>query len=91
LINHKKGGRLGDNLVELGAIDRRKFEGFLQRLPQEPASIADTDIAEADPFSLPLKLIYTGRIETIDQFVEAIKLPHHLATVLTRTFLPAAC
>lgn len=81
------GGRLGDNLIELGVIDRAKLENFLRRLPPEPATIADTGIPEADLLDLLLKLIYIARIETIDQFVDAIKLPHHLVADLTRSLV----
>src|ERR1700674_3464379 len=73
-----QGGRLGDNLIELGFAKRTDIERFLTRLPQEPASVEATDIPEADLLNLLLKLIYTARIETIDQFVEAIKLPQYL-------------
>ena len=82
-----QGGRLGDNLVELGALDRAKLEGFLQRLPPEPASIAETGIPEADLLNLLVKLIYTSGMETPDQFVEAIRLPQHIVTALTRNLV----
>ena len=35
----EKGGRLGDNLVALGAITREKLDSFLHRIPREPADI----------------------------------------------------
>jgi hypothetical protein len=82
-----QGGRLGDNLVELGFIDRAKLERFLKRLPAEPATIAETGIPEIDLLNLLLKVIYTARIATIDEFVEAIKLPYHLVTALTQNLV----
>ncbi len=82
-----QGGRLGDNLVELGFVDRRDIDRFLTRLPREPATIAETGIPEASLLDLLLKLIYTARLTTAEQFVEAIRLPQHLVSDLTHTLL----
>ena len=68
-------GRLGDNLVAIGAIDQKVLDGFIHRIPPEPNSIAATGIDGAVLVALLMKLIYTGRLETIGQFVDAIKLP----------------
>ncbi|MGA2167224.1 MAG: hypothetical protein ABSG62_03365 [Terracidiphilus sp.] len=70
------GGRLGDNLVAIGAVDERVLDAFIHRIPAEPADIAATGIDEADLLSLLMKLIYTGRLETNRQFIDAIKLPY---------------
>ena len=70
------GGRLGENLVVIGAIEKQALEDFIHRIPAEPASIADTGIDEAELLSLLMKLIYTGRLESMRQFVDAIKLPY---------------
>jgi hypothetical protein len=76
------GGRLGDNLVALGATDQRKLEAFLKRIPAEPADILATGIDEVDLLSLLMKLIYVGRLGTIRDFIEAIKLPYHIVADL---------
>jgi hypothetical protein len=76
------GGRLGDNLVALGAIDQRALESFLKRIPAEPADIAATGIDSLDLLSLLMKLIYTGRLGTCREYIEAIKLPYHIVTEL---------
>ena len=60
----RSGGRLGDNLVAMGAIDRRALDAFLKRIPVEPANIAATGIDEIELLSLLMKLIYTGHLET---------------------------
>jgi hypothetical protein len=83
----EKGGRLGDNLIELGRIDRAKLESFLKRVPPEPSTISETGIPDTDLLDLLLKLIYTTRLETIDDFVDAIKLPHHIVTDLARSLV----
>jgi hypothetical protein len=78
------GGRLGPNLVALGAIDQPTLEGFLKRIPAEPASIAATGIDPVDLLSLLMKLIYSARLETCRHFVEAIKLPYHIVAELVQ-------
>ena len=74
----EEGGRLGDNLVAMGAIDKRTLESFLHRIPKEPGDIKSIGIDEIDLMGLLLKLIYRDRLETTRQFVEAIKLPYHI-------------
>ncbi len=80
-----RGGRLGDNLVELGAIGRESLEAFLQRLPKEPSTLADTGIPESDLLNLLIKLIYVSRLETVSQYADAIKLPRHLVLQLVQS------
>ena len=71
-----EGGRLGENLVAIGAISQKVLDGFIHRIPAEPTNIAATGLDEADLLGLLMKLIYAGRLETNRQFVEAIKLPY---------------
>ena len=78
------GGRLGDNLVALGAIDYKTLDAFLHRIPAEPADIAATGIDENDLLSLLLKLIYENRLITVRHFVDAIKLPYHVVLDLVK-------
>jgi hypothetical protein len=78
------GGRLGDNLVAIGAIDQPTLESFLHRIPAEPVDIAATGIDETDLISLLMKLIYTGRLDSVPQYIEAIKLPYHIVVELVR-------
>jgi hypothetical protein len=72
------GGRLGDLLVATGALSQAALDSFLYRMPAEPQNIAATKIHESDLLTLLIKLIYTGRLETVRQFVDAIKLPYHV-------------
>jgi hypothetical protein len=78
------GGRLGDNLVALGAIAQPTLEAFLKRIPAEPADILATGIDEVELLSLMMKLIYVGRLGTIRDFIDAIKLPYHIVADLVR-------
>jgi hypothetical protein len=76
------GGRLGDNLVALGAIDKGVLDAFLKRIPAEPANLAATGIDEIELLSLLMRLIYTGRLQTPREFVDAIRLPYHIVAEL---------
>ena len=76
------GGRLGDNLVSMGAIEQQALDAFLKRIPAEPADLAATGIDEIDLLSLLMRLIYTGRLETCRQYVDAIRLPYHIVAEL---------
>jgi hypothetical protein len=78
----RSGGRLGDTLVAMGVIEQRVLEGFLKRIPVEPASIAESKIDELELLGLLMKLIYSGRLVTCREFVEAIKLPYHIVADL---------
>ena len=78
------GRRLGDNLVDLGVIERKALDGFLMRIPAEPASIEATGIDDVDLLALMMKLIYVGRLSTCREFIEAIKLPYHIVEQLVQ-------
>ena len=80
----KDGGRLGDNLVAMGAVDQKVLEAFLKRIPAEPASLEATGIEEIELLSLMMKVVYTGHLESCRQFVEAIKLPYHIVAELVQ-------
>jgi hypothetical protein len=77
------GGRLGDNLVAIGAIDQAALDGFIHRIPKEPKDIAATGIEETELLSLLMKVIYSFGLTSIAQFVDGIKLPLPLMIDLT--------
>jgi energy-coupling factor transporter ATP-binding protein EcfA2 len=78
------GGRLGENLIAIGAITKAALDAFLYKLPTEPKDIAATGIDGPDLMGLLLKLIYTDRLETVRQFANAIKLPYHVVLDLVQ-------
>lgn len=82
LVEH--GGRLGDNLVAIGAIDQGVLDDFIHRIPVEPLDIPSSGIDELELMSLMMKLIYMGRLETCRQFIDAIKLPYPIVSVLVQ-------
>ena len=78
------GGRLGENLVAIGALTKEQLEKFVHRTPREPENIAATGLDEADLLALLLKLMYVNRLQTVRQFADAIKLPYNIVLELTR-------
>jgi hypothetical protein len=79
-----QGGRLGDNLVAIGAIEKKVLDGFIHRIPTEPLDIPSSGIDELDLMSLLLKLIYMNRLETCREFIDSIKLPYPIVGELTK-------
>lgn len=79
---NQHGGRLGDNLVTLDFITRAALDAFLHRIPTEPADLASTGIDENDLMNLLVKLIFVNRLNTVGEYVDAIRLPLHLVTEL---------
>ena len=78
------GGRLGDNLVAVGAITKETLERFIHQIPREPEDIRGTGINPTELLNLLIKLIYTTRIETVPQFIDAIKLPPQIVEELVQ-------
>jgi hypothetical protein len=76
------GGRLGDQLVELGIISRDALDDFINKIPAEPETIADTGINATELLNLLIKQIHLARLETLAEFIDAIKLPPHLVEEL---------
>jgi hypothetical protein len=78
------GTRLGASLVGIGAIDQRTLNSFINRIPREPENIAATGLEESELIGLLMKVIYQDRLETVRQFIDAIKLPYHIVSELVR-------
>jgi hypothetical protein len=78
------GGRLGENLVVIGALSEQALDAFLHRIPAEPADIAATGVDSIDLMGLMMKLIHTGHLQTVRQITEAIKLPFRMVTELAQ-------
>jgi len=78
------GGRLGEHLIAIGAITGARLDAFLHRMPMEPQDLASTGIDESELLALLMKLIYTRRLKNLREYVDAIKLPHHVVVELVR-------
>ncbi|HKO14045.1 MAG TPA: hypothetical protein VJV22_18900 [Acidobacteriaceae bacterium] len=79
-----QGGRLGENLVAIGALTQEALDGFLHHFPIEPADINATGIDSVDLMGLMMKLIYSSRLQTIRQISENIMLPLRMVTELVQ-------
>jgi hypothetical protein len=79
-----RGGRLGDHLVSSGVITQAALDAFLHRIPAEPADIAATKIDSTDLLSILMKVMYADNLETVRQFIDAIKLPYNIVADLIR-------
>jgi hypothetical protein len=79
-----QGGRVGDNLVAIGAIDQTVLNAFIHRIPVEPRDIAATGIEESELLGLLMKVIYSFGLSTVAQYAEAIKLPLTIVIDLTQ-------
>ncbi|MFP5207556.1 MAG: hypothetical protein ACLGP3_00465 [Acidobacteriota bacterium] len=77
-----EGGRLGDVLVAMGAIESAALEAFIHRIPAEPADLPATGVDENDLLALLIKLIFVNRLASVRQYVDAIKLPLPIVTEL---------
>ncbi len=80
----EQGGRVGENLVAIGAIRQDVLDGFIRRIPSEPKSIAATGVSDTDLLALLMKLIYVSRLEKVGQCADAIKLPQSIVMDLLR-------
>jgi len=79
-----QGGRLGENLVAIGAISQEALDAFIHRIPPEPTEFKSTGISEGELLELMMRLIYTGNLESVRQFGDAIKLPYVLVFDLVK-------
>ncbi|WP_373083750.1 hypothetical protein [Sneathiella sp.] len=71
----ENGGRLGDNLVALGALTREQLDKAIYEAPPAPKSVEDTGIPLANLMRIFFKLIYVNSLETASEISGAIKLP----------------
>jgi DNA polymerase III delta prime subunit len=79
-----QGGRFGDHLVAAGHMTREALDAFIHKTPVEPEDVAATGVDENELLSLLMKLIYTGRLESSREFVDAIKLSSQIVARLVR-------
>ncbi len=78
-----EGGRIGDKLVAMGAINRETLHRVVHQVPAAPVSIADIGINETELLNLLLKVMVTGRLETLAETAAALALPTAVTMLLT--------
>jgi len=83
-VQATRGGRLGDLLVSSGCIGQETLDSFLNRMPGEPHDIAATKLDPTDLLSLLVKSIYVDHLESLRQFIAAIKLPYNIVVELVQ-------
>ena len=72
-------------LSRIGAISQEMLNYFLHRTPREPSDMRATGLDESRPaWICLLKLIYVGRLQTVRQFADAIKLPYNIVIELVK-------
>jgi hypothetical protein len=69
------GGRLGANLVAIGAIDQDSLDRFLAGIPSEPLAITGSGVDDKFLIDLLLKIVFVGPHDTVADLSHAIKLP----------------
>lgn len=79
---HEDGGRLGPNLVAVGAITADELARFCDGVPVEPATIEDTGLPENFLIDLLLKFLFLGPAETVADLSAAVRLSPRLVTDL---------
>lgn len=84
-LQQDEGGRIGDKLVAIGAIDAETLHRMSHQAPVAPRSIAETGIPEAELVSLLLKVMLTGGHETLVACSEALALPTAVTMALMDT------
>lgn len=68
------GGRIGDNLVALGYINRADLEAILQEPPPVPNTAEDTGLETNFLLNCLLRTMYISALQTIPEISEQIKL-----------------
>ena len=76
------GGRLGENLIELGLITPAKLDSILKEVPQSPRTIEETGIAEPELLNLLLKTMYARSLDTPSKLIDGLALPGRIVASL---------
>jgi hypothetical protein len=78
----REGGRLGDNLVALGAITEEALKAVLLSAPVSPNTVEETGIDAADLLKLMVKTMYAENLETPGRISDSLKLPFQVVSRL---------
>jgi len=85
-LEHQKqnGGRLGDNLVAIGALTAEQLNEVLNDAPAAPKDVADTGISLGELMRLVIKGMQANNLETPSQLASLTKLPTSVINQLLR-------
>jgi hypothetical protein len=81
----EEGGRLGPNLVAIGAITEEELANFTEGVPIEPANVQETGLPEPFLIDLMIKLIFVGPAESVSDLAAAMRLSPTVITDLLET------
>jgi energy-coupling factor transporter ATP-binding protein EcfA2 len=73
------GGRLGENLVAIGALTGEQLSSVIHSIPAIPASLGETGVAPRLLIDLMLKVMHLEPVETAAELGDRLKLPGRLA------------
>lgn len=74
----KEGGRLGENLIAMGAVTADQIAEVVNATPAIPAGIAESGINERNLLYLMLKFMHVEACETVLELADRMKLPRRL-------------
>ncbi len=74
----KEGGRLGENLIAMGAVTADQIAEVVNATPAIPAGIAESGINERNLLYLMLKFMHIEACETVLELADRMKLPRRL-------------
>jgi predicted ATPase with chaperone activity len=74
----KDGGRLGENLIALGAITADQIAQVVNATPSIPATLEETGIPDRNLLNLMIKFMHVEASETVLELADRMKLPRLL-------------
>ena len=86
---HEAGGRLGPALVAIGAISAADLAQFVDGVPVEPTTLAETGLPEAFVIDLLLKFLFIGPAESAADLINVLALSPVLVTELLESAVRA--
>ena len=83
-VEHQRrnGGKLDQNLIELGLIDQRAMETVMAKVPITPRTIGDTGIAMSQLLRLLLKTVLVEGAELPSQMARSLKLTSNIIVAI---------
>jgi DNA polymerase III delta prime subunit len=84
LLQQEQGGPLGPHLMQVLPEKAAILREFMSLIPAEPRDVLDTGIHPTELVALLIKQIYSSRLESNLQFIDAMKLPPHIVNELVR-------
>lgn len=73
-----RGGRLGENLVELGFVSEETLAEFIYRVPPPPTSLKDTGLPQIFLADLLLKITFYHSTFSVKEITDLMKIPPSL-------------